>query len=827
MEEYSHKNIETKWQEFWEKNNKYSVSETSSRPKYYCLEMFPYPSGKIHMGHVRNYTIGDSIARYKIMQGFNVIHPIGWDSFGLPAENAAIKNKIPPDEWTLDNIKYMKSQLKKMGLCYDWGREVTTCLPEYYKWNQWLFLKMFEKGLVYKKMSPVNWCPSCNTVLANEQVIEGLCWRCDSHIVEKNLEQWFFRITDYAEELLDGLKELISGWPERVITMQRNWIGKSRGVEINFKLKSMDRKLPVYTTRIDTIFGVTYMVLSPEHPLINELIQNSINKEDIIRFIVKASEEDYKKRIADDTDKEGIFTGHYAINPLNEEEIPVWIANYVLMDYGTGAVMAVPAHDERDFAFAKKYNLPVKLVIRPENISLKNNELTEAYIGEGILVNSGTFNKLNNIEAIDRIGTWIEQNKLGKKTVNYRLRDWGISRQRYWGTPIPIVYCPECGVVPVPLENLPVVLPLNVKFDANGVSPLPNLEVFLKTKCPECGEEAERETETMDTFVDSSWYFARYCSPQEDTKPVNPEKVKYWMPVDQYIGGIEHAVLHLLYSRFFTRVMHDLDLIPFIEPFKKLLTQGMVIKDGAKMSKSKGNVVDPDTIIEMYGADTARIFILFAAPPEKDLEWSDEGIKGSYRFLSRVNSLIKNITHEIKNARVENIDVSLLTQEEKNLRWKTHTTIKKVTDDIEDRYHFNTVISSLMELVNEIYSYKPDISKKENIVIFREALETLVLLLSPFAPHLAEEMWENLGNKPSIFDVPWPKYNKEAILKEDIIVVIQINGKIKNKITVQENINEEDLKQKALSLEKIKELIKEREPKKIIVVPKKLVNIVI
>ncbi len=827
MNEYNFKELESKWQEYWIKDKKYLSSLNSSKPKYYCLEMFPYPSGKIHMGHVRNYTIGDSIARYKIMQGYNVIHPIGWDSFGLPAENAAIKNNIPPAEWTFDNIKNMKVQLKKMGLSYDWDREVTTCTPEYYKWNQWLFLKMFDKGLVYKKVSPVNWCPSCNTVLANEQVIEDKCWRCDSKVEQKDIEQWFLKITDYAEELLEGHKELVNHWPQQVLTMQKNWIGKSIGVEVNFKLKDNYQKIPVFTTRIDTIFGATYLVLAPEHPLVNEFVKNSINREEIIRFISKVTDENERKRASLDLEKEGIFSGQFAINPVNGEEIPIWIANYVLMNYGTGAVMAVPAHDERDFDFAKKYNLPIRVVIQPENSNLDSNNITEAYVNEGFLVNSGDFNKLNNIEAINKIAIWIENNKYGRKTVNYKLRDWGISRQRYWGTPIPVVYCQECGVVPVPLKDLPVILPLKVKFDSTGVSPLPQMESFVKTKCPECGEPAEREIETMDTFVDSSWYFARYCSPDEKNFPVNKEKVKYWMPVDQYIGGIEHAILHLLYARFFARVMYDLDLIPNKEPFENLLTQGMVIKDGAKMSKSKGNVIDPDTIIETYGADTARIFILFAAPPEKDLEWSDEGIKGSFRFLNRVHSLIENCSEEVKKADIKNKTFSDLNDEEKNLRWKTHTTIKKITTDIEDRFHFNTAISSLMELINEITDFKLDPGREQSIIVYREALENLLLLLAPFAPHLTEELWAKFGYNPSIFDNSWPKHDPLAIVKEETTIIIQINGKIRSKVVVSENIEEEDLKKIACNDEKIKALINDTEPKKIIVVPKKLVNIVL
>ncbi|MBI5417823.1 leucine--tRNA ligase [Candidatus Poribacteria bacterium] len=827
MKEYNFKNIETKWQEYWEKEKCYSVKEDSDKPKYYCLEMFPYPSGKIHMGHVRNYTIGDAIARYKMMHGFNVLHPIGWDSFGLPAENAAIKNNIPPAEWTLENIKYMKSQLKKMGLSYDWDREVTTCSPEYYKWNQWLFLKMFEKGLVYKKMSPVNWCPSCNTVLANEQVIEDKCWRCDSIIEQKNLEQWFLRITDYAEDLLDGHKDLINGWPERVITMQKNWIGKSTGVEINFELKNTKQKIPVFTTRADTVFGVTYLVLAPEHPLAEECIKQSINSEDITRFVAKVHEERDKKRTMEEIEKEGIFTGQYAVNPVNKETIPIWIANYVLMEYGTGAVMAVPAHDQRDFEFAKKYNLPIKVVIQSPENNINANKMTIAYVEEGYLVNSCEFNHLSSKDAINKISTWIKNYKLGTKTINYRLRDWGISRQRYWGTPIPVIYCSECGVVPVPEKDLPVILPDKVKFDPTGISPLPGMSSFVKTKCPECGGDAERETETMDTFVDSSWYFARYCSPDEKDLPVNAEKVKYWMPVDQYIGGIEHAVLHLLYARFFTKVLYDLYLIDCDEPFKNLLTQGMVIKDGFKMSKSKGNVVDPDTIIETYGADTARIFILFASPPEKDLEWSDEGIKGAYRFLYRIHNLVENCAPEVKKTVINADKLTELNDEEKNLRWKTHTTIKKITEDIEDRFHFNTAISSLMELINEISDFKIDLDREQSLIVYKEALENLLILLSPFAPHIAEEMWESFGYTPSIFNVPWPKYSDEAIVKSEITVVIQINGKVRSKLTVSENIEEEALKKLALDDEKVKSFLKEATPEKVVVVPKKLVNIVI
>jgi leucyl-tRNA synthetase len=829
-ERYDPQNIELKWQKFWEEKNLYKTEVNPSMKKFYCLEMFPYPSGEIHMGHVRNYSIGDVIARYKRMRQYDVLHPMGWDAFGLPAENAAIKHGIHPSEWTYKNIQYMKQQLKRMGLSYDWDREVTTCKAEYYKWNQWFFLKMMERGLVYKKHSCVNWCPSCSTVLANEQVIDDKCWRCDNTVIQKELEQWFFRITHYAEELLQGCEEL-KGWPERVVIMQKNWIGKGEGVEVDFPVEGMQEKLRIFTTRPDTLFGVTFMCIAPEHPLTEKMA------------VEKTGLEEVKAKYGKEDEKIGIPTGQYAINPLNEERIPIYVANFVIMEYGTGAIMSVPAHDQRDFDFAKKYNLPVKAVIIPEQQSTIGKQITPlanggsgwvnsvlagAYEDEGILVDSGQFSGLRSEVSRKKIVKFIEDKRLGKGVVNYKLRDWGISRQRYWGTPIPVVYCEECGIVPVSERDLPVILPEDVKFTGKGGSPLLESEKFLKTECPKCRGEARRETDTMDTFVDSSWYFLRYCFNKGDIdlytelQAANSES-KYWMPVDQYIGGVEHAVLHLLYSRFFTRVLRDLGLINISEPFQNLLTQGMVIKDGAKMSKSKGNVVDPNYLIERYGADTSRLFSLFAAPPEKDLDWSDKGVDGAYRFLHRLWSIIyKNC--KALGVKREEIDISSLGPRSLRIFRKTHQTIKKVTSDIEREYHFNTAIAGLMELVNEIASFQPE--HDEDIAVFRFSIEKMLLLLSPFSPHIAEELWETIGNRPSIFDQKWPEWNEDAAREETIELVIQVNGKVRSKIMIPQGLTEDTIQKVALDEEKIRNIIETKTIKKVIVVRGKLVNIV-
>jgi leucyl-tRNA synthetase len=844
-ERYDAGGIEKKWQGFWEEKNLFAVREDSRLPKFYCLEMFPYPSGKIHMGHVRNYVIGDVITRYKRMRGFNVLHPMGWDSFGLPAENAAIKHGVHPAKWTFENIDYMRSQLKKMGLSYDWEREVTTCKPEYYRWNQWFFLRMLERGLAYKKASSVNWCPSCETVLANEQVIEEKCWRCDSTVTQKELEQWFFKITDYAEELLKDA-DTLDGWPEKVVTMQRNWIGRSEGVEVDFKIAGTDRTLRIFTTRQDTLYGATFMSIAKNHPLVSELVKD----EKTIREIASLSEDPERK--------EGVFTGHYAENPLTGDNIPVWVANFVLMEYGTGAVMAVPAHDQRDFEFAKKYGLPVKVVIVPDNTEhrIQNTDnppsppfskggmggfvhelLIQAFEEDGILVNSSQFSGLPSKEAREKIADHIEQKGLGKRVVNYKLRDWGISRQRYWGTPIPAIYCDSCGVVPVPEDQLPVILPQDVVFTGKGASPLLEIKDFVHVKCPRCGREAKRETDTMDTFVDSSWYFIAYCLGGNKkisfTSAPNAQRstLSYWMPVDQYVGGIEHAVLHLLYSRFFTKVIRDIGIIKSDEPFARLLTQGMVIKDGAKMSKSKGNVVDPDFLINRYGTDTVRVFCMFAAPPERDLEWSDQGVEGAYRFLNRVWGLVyrhsaeagKLGSGEEKNFR--DVTSELLNFRASALLRKTHQTIKKVTDSIERDYHFNTAIAAMMELFNEISSFSP--AGPDDVTVLNFSMKQLILLLSPFAPHIAEELWQETGEAETLLKQPWPAWDEEAAKEEEVELVVQVNGKVRGKMMIPAGLGDEAVKEKAFTDPKVQEHIKGKALKKVVVVKGKLVNIVI
>jgi len=821
-EKYNPQPVELKWQKYWAEKNLYKTELSARKQNFYCLEMFPYPSGEIHMGHVRNYSIGDVIARYKKMRGFNVLHPMGWDSFGLPAENAAIKHNVHPSDWTYKNIEKMKNQLNRMGFSYDWEREVTTCNPEYYKWNQWFFLKMLEKGLAYRKYSYVNWCPSCATVLANEQVIDEKCWRCDSPVIQKKLEQWFFKITQYAEELLLGCEEL-TGWPERVVLMQKNWIGKGEGVEVDFEIEGMEEKLRIFTTRPDTLFGVTFMCVAPEHPVLEKMLLDTGILESL------------KSKYGKETEKIGFHTGYYAINPMNGDRVPIYAANFVLMEYGTGAIMSVPAHDQRDFEFAEKYNLPVKVVIIPEEKSDISNVnsvlLNEAYEEEGILVDSGQFTGMDSRKAKQEIMKYIEEKNLGRRVVNYKLRDWGISRQRYWGTPIPIIYCDNCGVVPVPEKDLPVILPEDIKITGKGSSPLLESEEFLNTKCPKCKANARRETDTMDTFVDSSWYFIRYCFKKGDIDLYSELKsrdseLNRWMPVDQYIGGVEHAVLHLLYSRFFTRVIRDLGLINISEPFQNLLTQGMVIKDGAKMSKSKGNVVDPNYLIEKYGADTSRLFSLFAAPPEKDLEWSDKGVDGAYRFLNRLWNIVFKYHQKFQTQpRLQIKSISDLQPSSVPLYRKAHQTIKKVTTDIEREYHFNTAIASLMELVNEIYTFEPD--SEEKLEVLRFAIETLLLLLSPFSPHIAEELWEAIGNNPSIFEQRWPEWDEAAAKEEQIELVVQVNGKVRSKIMINSGISDDEIEKIALEDRKIKEIAGSKAIKKIVIVKGKLVNIVI
>jgi leucyl-tRNA synthetase len=823
MKHYEPHTVEEKRQLIWEENRLFRVKEDSKREKYYLLEMFPYPSGKIHMGHVRNYSIGDVIARYKRMKGLNVLHPMGWDAFGMPAENAAIEHGVHPATWTYENISYMKKQLKRLGFSYDWEREFATCDVEYYKWEQWIFLKMFEKGLVYRKSAPVNYCVKCQTVLANEQVEGGMCWRCGEEVIQKELTQWFFTIMKYADELYEYCDKL-PGWPEKVLNMQKNWIGKSYGVEVDFKVED-GTPLTIFTTRPDTLYGVTFMALAPEHPLSSKLAQGTAYENEVLAFIEKAKAQDRSFRAEISIEKEGIFTGKYAINPLNGERIPIYIGNFVLMEYGTGAIMSVPAHDQRDFEFAKTYGLPIIITIMPANVTLNPETMQEAYEGDGTLVNSSGFNGLKNRDAIPEIIDYLEEKKIGKGKINYRLRDWGISRQRYWGTPIPIIYCDTCGIVPVPYEDLPVILPLNLEVNMVGKSPLSEYAEFYKVDCPICKNPARRETDTLDTFVESSWYFLKYTCPDYKAGPLDRERVDYWMSVDQYIGGVEHAVLHLLYSRFFNRVLNELGFVGVREPFKNLLTQGMVIKDGAKMSKSKGNTVDPDYLIEKYGADTARLFCLFASPPEKDLDWSDQGVEGCYRFLQRVWRMVVDRVDKLKD-----VEAVLEPETDDNdfnqLTYKIHKTIKKVTEDIE-RFHLNTAIASIMELVNTIYKFlEKDRKDLEALKILKGAIETVITLLFPFVPHITEELWGMLGEDRHFIKRPWPEYKEAYVKEERVVIVVEVNGKLRDRLEVERDIEEPRLIDIVYSLDKIKRYIDGKEIKKTIVVPNKLVNIV-
>jgi leucyl-tRNA synthetase len=860
---YNPKEIEEKWQKIWEDQKLFRVTEDPKKEKYYLLEMFPYPSGKIHMGHVRNYSIGDVVARYKKMRGFNVLHPMAWDAFGMPAENAAIEHGVHPAKWTYENIEYMKKQLKRMGFSYDWDREFATCDVSYYKWEQLFFLWMYQRGLAYKKRSSVNWCEICKTVLANEQVMsDGTCWRGhadDPGVTQKELEQWFFKITHYAEELLEWCDKL-PGWPERVLTMQRNWIGKSIGAEIHFPMENSKEVIKVFTTRQDTIFGATFMSLAPEHPLALSLSKGTPQEKEVRDFVDRMRRQDWVKRTAETTEKEGVFTGGYCLNPMTKARMPIFVANFVLMEYGTGAVMAVPTHDQRDFEFAKKYGLRLIVVVQPEGETLDDEAMTEAYEGEGFLVNSGQFNGMDSIKGREAIAQYLEEKGMGGKRITYRLRDWGISRQRYWGAPIPIIYCGKCGTVPVPEKDLPVVLPANVEVTGMGESPLVGAKEFVETRCPKCGGPGRRETDTMDTFVESSWYFDRFACPDYHKGPLDRKRVDYWMPVDQYIGGIEHAILHLLYSRFFTRVLKEMGFVSVEEPFSNLLTQGMVCKevyecsrDGylfpdevdrkgeifycrkcggqisvgrlEKMSKSKRNVVDPEYLIEKYGADTARMFCLFASPPEKDLDWSDQGVDGSFRFLSRVWRLFYDHHSHLKERKVLPFGMAL-EGNPKLLRQKIHKTIKKVTEDIE-RFHFNTAISAIMELVNEIYiSDVKDNTDEISRSLIREATETVILLLSPFVPHFSEELWKALGYQESIIRTPWPDYDREAIMEEEVLIVIQVNGKLRDRMTLPTSYGEEEVKAWALKSERIQKLVEGKQIRRVILVPKKLVNIV-
>ncbi len=817
---YDYNEVELKWQKKWEESGEFSITEDTDKPKYYALEMFPYPSGNLHMGHVRNYSIGDVVARYKKMKGFNVLHPMGWDSFGLPAENAAIKNGTPPADWTWSNIDNMRDQLKRLGFSYDWSREVATAKPDYYKFTQWMFVQLYKHGLAYKKKSYVNWCPSCQTVLANEQVVNGKCERCKSEVGKKDLEQWFFKITDYAQRLLDDIDKL-DGWPDKVKSMQSNWIGRSEGAELQFEVEGEDMTLTVFTTRPDTIYGTSYMVIAPEHPAVDKLISGKPQEAECREFIKKVQGQSEIVRSATDTEKEGVFTGVYVINPFTKENMPLYLANYVFLDYGTGVVMGVPAHDQRDFDFAKKYDLPIKIVIQPADEGVTAETMTEAFAAEGTMVNSGPFDGMNNIEALAAAIDYAEEKGFGTRKVNFRLRDWLISRQRYWGAPIPVVYCEKCGEVHVPESDLPVMLPENVKFTGQGKSPLSECPEFVNTTCPKCGGPAKRETDTMDTFVCSSWYFMRYCDPHNTELPFSKEKTDYWMNVDQYIGGVEHAILHLLYARFFTKALYDFGYINSEEPFDNLLTQGMVLKDGAKMSKSIGNIVSPEEIISKYGADTARLFIMFAAPPERDLDWNDTAVEGAYRFLNRV----WRIVDDLKEATVGDLDKNALTEEDKKLRLAVNASIKKVTEDC-NRFSFNTAISSVMEMVNAIYNYKEK-AENYNGGVVREALESLVLLLFPFVPHITSELWEMLGHTEAISTYEYPVCDETALVVNEIEVVVQINGKIRDKLVISPDATREEMTELAMNNEKIQKYIDGKEVVKCIAVPKKLINIVI
>lgn len=828
MSQYHAERIEQKWQEIWEREKLFTVQADPNQKKYYVLEMFPYPSGRIHMGHVRVYTIGDVIARFKRMRGYNVLHPMGWDAFGLPAENAAIKNNTHPAKWTYANIDEMRSQLKRLGYSLDWERELATCDSSYYRWEQLFFLKFWDQGLVYRKKAPVNWCPDCQTVLANEQVEDGECWRCGSQVENKELAQWFLRITAYADELLDDLQTLGQGWPERVRTMQENWIGRSLGAEIDFSVQNSKQHIRVFTTRPDTLFGATFMSLAPEHPMVDELIQNKPQAGEVQDFVRRMLATDRNIRTAEDTEKEGIFTGAFCINPVTQEPIPIYVANFVLMEYGTGAVMAVPAHDQRDFEFARKYGLEVREVIKPKDHEAQA-ELEAAYAGPGELIQSGEFTGLDHETAKAKITGHLAQKGLGQKAVNYRLRDWNISRQRYWGAPIPVVYCAKCGVVPVREEDLPVVLPMNVQTRPDGRSPLPDTEEFVQTRCPECNAPARRETDTMDTFVESSWYFARYTSAKVDTAPFDPRELSYWMPVDQYIGGIEHAILHLLYARFFTKALRDLGYLEHNEPFAHLLTQGMVLKDGAKMSKSKGNIVDPNEMLARFGADTTRLFTLFASPPEKDLDWNDQGVEGAHRFLHRLWRLYEQLSPVLLPigpcAVLENKELS---KADRDLRRKEHETLLKVSRDLEQEFQFNTCIAAVMELINALSAVQADLVQTvSGPRVVSSAWSTILICLYPMVPHICEELWELTGHDECLALWSWPEHDPDALHKEEMLIVVQVNGKLRDKIFVPSTAEQEEIKTLALNNEKVKKHVQGKEVKKVVVVPEKLVNVVV
>lgn len=819
-EKYVAQDIEKKWQTYWEESGVFKTEYDPSKEKYYVLEMFPYPSGNLHMGHVRNYSIGDVVARFKKMRGFNVLHPMGWDAFGMPAENAAIKHGVSPKDWTLDNIANMTRQQKELGLSYDWDREVATCKDDYYRWTQWLFQQFYKQGLAYKKEAKVNWCEHDHTVLANEQVIDGKCWRCDNDVAKKDLKQWFFKITDYADRLLDDL-DTLDQWPDRVKAMQRNWIGRSEGTQFAFHAPKIEKSFEVYTTRVDTLFGVSYVVLAPEHPYVKELIQDASNKAELEAFIETLRNQSDIERTSTEAEKVGMFTGSYATHPITGKEVPIWIANYVLADYGTGAVMGVPAHDERDYTFAKKYDLPINWVIQNSAQDLDFASLDTAFTEDGVLVNSGDFSGKTSEEARQALGDYFTEQGTGRKTVNFRLRDWLISRQRYWGCPIPVVYCEKCGEQLVPEEQLPVKLPEDVSFDGGAISPLATSETFLNTTCPCCGGPARREIDTMDTFIDSSWYFLRYADARNDKEVFNKEIAKYWMNVDQYIGGIEHAILHLLYARFFVKVLNDIGLVEINEPFKALLTQGMVLKEGSKMSKSKGNVVSPEEIIAKYGADTARLFILFAAPVDRDLDWSDQGVEGSYRFLGRVWRIID--TYQQLGASGHHDSLS---KDETALRRELHRAIKKVTEDLDGKFNFNTAISTVMELVNAMYQFK-DSHDTVQSDLAKELVEKLTLLLAPFVPHITEEIWHECGFEGSVHAASWPTYEESALVVDEVEVAVQVNGKVRDKLTVSVSLSKEELEAAAKALPRVQEFTEGKTVVKVIVVPKKLINIVV
>ena len=813
-QQYDPKEVETQAQAFWEDNQSFAVVEDDSKEKFYCLSMFPYPSGRLHMGHVRNYTIGDVMSRFQRMRGKNVLQPMGWDAFGMPAENAAIKNNTAPANWTYENIDYMRDQLKRLGFAYDWSRELATCRPEYYKWEQWLFTRLYEKGLVYKKVAPVNWCPNDMTVLANEQVIDGCCWRCDTAVVRKEIPQWFMRITQYADELLDELDKL-EGWPEQVRTMQKNWIGRSEGVEVCFGLQGSDDGLKVYTTRPDTLMGVTYVAVAAEHPL---ALSGAAHHPELMAFIDECKTMETAEAAMETMEKKGVDTGLKAIHPITGEQVPIFVANFVLMGYGEGAVMAVPAHDQRDWEFAKKYGLPIKQVIQP--VDGGEADITEAaFTAKGVLVESGQFSGLTSEAALEAIAAHLDSQNMGQKRTNYRLRDWGVSRQRYWGAPIPIINCDSCGAVAVPDSDLPVVLPEDIVFDGVG-SPIKKMPEFYETTCPTCGGKAERETDTFDTFMESSWYYARFAGPGADA--MVDERANYWLPVDQYIGGIEHAILHLLYARFYNKLMRDVGLVDTDEPFENLLTQGMVLKDGSKMSKSKGNTVDPQSLIEQYGADTARLFMMFAAPPEQSLEWSDAGVDGAHRFLKRV---WKQVSEHVAAGSVVSLDVKTLNENQKTLRRTFHQTLKKVTDDVDRRFTFNTAIAAVMELLNALAKFSDD--SEQGRAVRQEALQGAVLMLSPMVPHITHRLWQLLGHEGAIIDAQWPPVDEAALVSDSVELVVQVNGKLRAKISVPASADKAAIEAQALSDEAVQKYTDGKDLKKVIVVPGRLVNIVV